>query len=257
MFNDTIKFLYDTVLPIIRNNVSWVKDLLWIIFTFIATIIAIKTYKNAKRSVFQPIITKSIEKQISEINILSNKLKSWIETDFGLKDTFNITYYKAIIEIFSDCSIKEEKIKEIIDYKSEFNVISQNNSINYNKRNKKCIFKNKSKNIELSTIILSDDNTKIIQEVKTLINNPIIPSKLKKLLRQLLKNIYECYNIFQTELNTTINEVKESSENLVESKKNSCYNNCVTYIDKTRTKASEILKYVDVYYNFSNKYRMK
>ena len=51
------------VLKWIWTNISTIKDILWIIFTFIATFIAILTYRRAKYTILQPLRTEVIKKQ--------------------------------------------------------------------------------------------------------------------------------------------------------------------------------------------------
>ena len=63
MYNIIGGKMLNSVFEFVKNNISWIKDILWVLFTLIATIIAILTYKRAKSSILQPIRTETIKKQ--------------------------------------------------------------------------------------------------------------------------------------------------------------------------------------------------
>lgn len=49
------------ILQFIKNNIAWVQSFLSIIFTFVATVVSILTYKIAKATVLQPIRNEVIK----------------------------------------------------------------------------------------------------------------------------------------------------------------------------------------------------
>ena len=49
------------ILQFIKNNIAWVQSFLSIIFTFVATVVSILTYKRAKATVLQPIRNEVIK----------------------------------------------------------------------------------------------------------------------------------------------------------------------------------------------------
>ncbi len=51
------------IIELIKNNISWIKDIATLIFAGTATIIGILTYKKAKLTLLQPIRTEVIKKQ--------------------------------------------------------------------------------------------------------------------------------------------------------------------------------------------------
>ena len=51
------------MLKIIFDNLSNIRDICWILFSAIATILAIKTYRNAKKTLMQPLRTEVAKKQ--------------------------------------------------------------------------------------------------------------------------------------------------------------------------------------------------
>ena len=55
MFTDVLKWS--------SNNISTIKDILWIIFTLIATVIAVLTYKRARYTILQPLRSEIIKRQ--------------------------------------------------------------------------------------------------------------------------------------------------------------------------------------------------
>lgn len=47
----------------LSKNISWIKDIFWIVFTLVATIVSIKTYIRAKSTILQPLRTEVIKRQ--------------------------------------------------------------------------------------------------------------------------------------------------------------------------------------------------
>lgn len=47
----------------IISNISWIKDVLWVIFTLIAIIIAILTYRRARYTLLQPLRSEVVKRQ--------------------------------------------------------------------------------------------------------------------------------------------------------------------------------------------------
>ena len=60
------------MIELIKNNITWIKDLFTLVFAGTATILSILTYKKAKATILQPIRNEAIKRQ-SEV--LSNLLK--------------------------------------------------------------------------------------------------------------------------------------------------------------------------------------
>jgi len=78
------------ILQFIKNNIAWVQSFLSIIFTFVATVVSILTYKRAKATVLQPIRNDVIKKSrdITRFIKISSKW-NWL--------FFNIIYKRNII----------------------------------------------------------------------------------------------------------------------------------------------------------------
>jgi hypothetical protein len=47
----------------LSENITWIKDIFWVVFTSIATIVSIKTYIRAKSTILQPLRTEVIKRQ--------------------------------------------------------------------------------------------------------------------------------------------------------------------------------------------------
>ena len=47
----------------LAENMPWMRDAFWIVFTLAATIVSIKTYARAKSTVLQPLRTEVIRRQ--------------------------------------------------------------------------------------------------------------------------------------------------------------------------------------------------
>lgn len=92
MGNDLIKWLWD--------NLSAIKDILWIIFTLIATIIAVLTYRRARYTILQPLRSEVIKRQT---DLLIEVLEAFSDDNRMMKnlDLFQIVTlntYKVLIQ---------------------------------------------------------------------------------------------------------------------------------------------------------------
>ena len=87
------------MLELIRNNISWIKDLFILVFTAIATAVTVLTYKRAKDTILQPIRNETIRKQ-SEI--LSQLLDFFQPNDHEFEsaiDYVNIVQVNIVLQL--------------------------------------------------------------------------------------------------------------------------------------------------------------
>lgn len=76
-----INFLYKGVsildyITSLVENIGIIKDVLWIIFTLVATIVAVLTYKRARLTFLQPLRSEVVKRQIDEMIELLNFLNT-------------------------------------------------------------------------------------------------------------------------------------------------------------------------------------
>ena len=66
------------------NNINWVKDIFWVLFTLVASIVSIKTYMKAKSTILQPLRTEVAKRQT---DLLLELLSLFMdkENDFFMK----------------------------------------------------------------------------------------------------------------------------------------------------------------------------
>lgn len=77
----------------LSENITWIKDIFWVVFTSIATIVSIKTYIRAKSTILQPLRTEVIKRQtdllVELLSFLLDRQKDfYFKIDyFGLVNT--------------------------------------------------------------------------------------------------------------------------------------------------------------------------
>ncbi|MEO2190319.1 hypothetical protein [[Clostridium] innocuum] len=185
-------------------NLTSIKDLLWIIFTLIATVIAILTYRRARFSLLQPLRGEVVKRQIDEMielleflstddldtkidymNILQGNFelkmselgfkdkkseerlehyKSIFVGSYITKDTFDDNRYYAAGPFFNPNDIKE--VKE----KSDYDLLEEGI-------------------VKLHGISITEQHTKCMNEFQKYINSPIIPTELKNKLVTITNDI--------------------------------------------------------------------
>lgn len=84
------------------SNLEDIKNFMWIIFTAIATIIAMLTYKNAKKSLFQPLHTEVIKRQTNLFVDVYDLLKENVFDKIDYEGIFNLCLYGSLNELGYD-----------------------------------------------------------------------------------------------------------------------------------------------------------
>lgn len=97
------------ILQFIKNNIAWVQSFLSIIFTFVATVVSILTYKRAKATVLQPIRNDVIKKKAEILQDLLKFLRS--EIDYFSILSINVILY--LDELGFILKNHEEMIKNV------------------------------------------------------------------------------------------------------------------------------------------------
>lgn len=92
----------ESVFQILFAHLDDIKNLLWIIFTAIATIIAVLTYKNAKKSLFQPLHSEVIKRQTNLYVDVYDLLKGNIFEKIDYEGIFNLCLFGSLNELGYD-----------------------------------------------------------------------------------------------------------------------------------------------------------
>lgn len=199
-------------LDIIKENISWVKDIITLLFTATATVIGVLTYKRAKRTLLQPIRTEvikrqsdllsrllqflkendnSFEKGIDYINIVQVNVLSTLK-DYGFvfqgQEDIEKTLNQAVVSWIPCGNSKTLYDVEVI---GTFELQQkQSIEIDHDKKNYENL-KNGIIDIEkiYNTQTFSDFMTKLL-EFK---NDPFMPKIIQKILIDLIDSIY--YNL--------------------------------------------------------------
>lgn len=102
----------------IWNNLTSIKDLLWIVFTLIATVIAILTYRRARFSLLQPLRGEVVKRQIDEMI----ELLEFLSTDDLDKKIDYMNILQGNFELkMSELGFKDKKSEErLAHYKQLF-----------------------------------------------------------------------------------------------------------------------------------------
>lgn len=190
----------------LRENMGIIKNFLWIIFTLIATIVAVLTYRRARLTFLQPLRSEVVKRQIDEmiklLDFLNNKnliekldyynillgnfevkmfelgftdetvekrLKSYKEMFSGMyitKDTFDENRYYPITPFFDPSKIENKKEK------TDFELLKEGI-------------------VKLHGINLTKKYIDCMNEFKKYIDSPIIPTRIKEKLELILHDIHE------------------------------------------------------------------
>ncbi|MEE0875585.1 MAG: hypothetical protein UIH27_19350 [Ruminococcus sp.] len=198
------------VLQWIAKHLSDIKDILWIVFTFIATVVAILSYRSAKRTLLQPLRSEVIKRQTE---LLVNLLDYLDENSLFI---YKVDYY-GIVELnlhkqlpdygFVFKSDKNEDIDQTeagaivkIDVNvNEENVLSELFSVpvldtNSDKLTNTEKYENARKGVvSIGAVYTTDKYVKCTEELKGFCSNPFMPSEIQKEISKLSDDIH--YNV--------------------------------------------------------------
>lgn len=207
-----------TICAWLQNNVGWLKDLMWIIFTAIATIIAIKTYKNAKKSIFQPLNTEVIKQQSSLFIKIYHLLKGNIFDNVDYSNSFFLNIYSELIQLgyaidfppemnedinelletslVGGCNAEEEYDDSLGDEKSETfvekvcdgNLDAERTGLNHIVYLRDPTIR-KGENLEPIMVYPTKKSAAFLDELEHIISDPFLPTTFKDKLSKLADDI--------------------------------------------------------------------
>ena len=196
----------------IISNVSWIKDVLWIFFTLVATIIAVLTYKRARYTLLQPLRSEVVKRQtellVELLEYISNPKGSiYFAIDYmGIIACNTYKLLELCDYVLSDKSVNETVSENI----SGFIFLKDNGEINtftiptdpfeshsedvaqkqlaYRKRVKEQIQLKRSI-AELEGLYLTKQHSETLATLERFRDNPFMPKSIQQMLNQLLEDI--------------------------------------------------------------------
>ncbi|MCK5170985.1 MAG: hypothetical protein KAQ75_13995 [Bacteroidales bacterium] len=223
------------IIEIVKNNINWIKDLFTIIFAGSATVIAILTYRRAKKTVLQPMRTEVIKTQIAEILKILDFVAQHNYSPKSLYDYYSLLRVNldillcdlGLIEMTSE--LKKELNNKIAGWviftdKLESKLVYVNDSYDVFVKTQS-IFKEKSKKniseIEINKINVVFYTKKYIESYKSIsmyAENPLLP---KDIIFLLMKMKYDGkFNLILNLQETIIYHFNEYKKLTIESKLN-------------------------------------
>jgi len=162
------------------------KDVIYIVFLIVASVIAILTYCRAKDTILQPLKTEIFKRQIDYFVDLNNFLEDYKNFNFGKIIFLNTVFFIYHFEKYSSIILEHDYYKEIIKtrYSSIDIDISQRNISNVDYVKDGVLFYQFPKyDMDGSYVISEISLNKDISEMQTylfnLVKNPLIPQKIK------------------------------------------------------------------------------
>lgn len=116
--NETVNQIYDTA-----QIVSITKDVFWIIFTLIATVIAVLTFLNAKKSLFHPLHSEVIKRQTDRFVEVYDLISGNVFEKIDYSTIYNICYYCGLQELGYDIEIPDDVAAEYNIDEEELNLV--------------------------------------------------------------------------------------------------------------------------------------
>ncbi len=217
----------------IWNNISIFKDFLWIIFTFIATVIAILTYRRARYTILQPLRSEVIKKQtelfIEIMELFHDGLQFAKDIDFLNVIRLN-NYY--VLDLYGfKCGVSNELQKIFDDSFSTLKIVKRNDVLNeirlpelfqsLDQKEEKDKDVNDDIKVQLETgkidielLGLTKKYEDTLNKYKRIANNPFLPREIKSPLEEIINNIEDDFSVALKEtLEQVILEVYEKSKN--------------------------------------------
>ncbi len=194
------------MLEFIKNNISWLKDLITLFFAGTATIIGILTYRKARYTILQPIRTETIKKQSELFSKLLDFLRLDYENEIDYVNVVSLSIFCSLRDygfIFSD----KDKMDNIIQ--NEFGAwipcgqskilqditLIQTFDLKEDKKENHKYAKQRYDNlkngiVDINKIYLTKKYVSFINELAKFISDPFLPLTVQKILVELNNTIY-------------------------------------------------------------------
>lgn len=189
------------MLDLVKNNISWVKDVLWVVFTLVATVIAVLTYKRAKSTILQPIRSETIKKQA----ILLEDLLTFIKGDVDYSELLEINVLYILMEygfLFKDQSELCKELKQRsagllittpkrqLDFLEVIQPFEEQSVEEQPKLSKeKCKKALKEGIVEVEVVHIPKSFVDYNNQLDDFINNPFLPKRFQNILLSLRRDV--------------------------------------------------------------------
>lgn len=203
------------ILKWIWNNISAIKDIFWIIFTLIATVIAVLTYKRARYTILQPLRSEVIKRQtdlfIEIIEVFSDESKMLVDLDLDKIVTLNA--FKVLEQYGYVLNGAEALQKEcdksfvgglIVKRGNQLDMFEKPDAFNKSKQGedkrepdfRKRLYENlEEEKIDIEMIYLTKKYYETMEKYKMLTDNAFLPKEIKEPLEEIIRNIYNDISI--------------------------------------------------------------
>ena len=197
------------------SNLEIIKDILWIVFTFLATLVALLTYRRARYTLLQPLRTEVIKRQTD----LMVELLEFLYDD-GINFFYKIDYmgivscnYYLLMKEYGFV-LKDDEVGKTVDKNiSGMLILKENGSISSIKLprvfektpdeqavQKEIIVHSKEKYenaklgiVDIECLYLTKQFSECDKMLKHFIDNPFMPFSIQQLLKELRNDIF--YNL--------------------------------------------------------------
>lgn len=198
------------IIEFIKNNITWLKDFVTILFTATGTIVAILTYRRARATVLQPIRNEVIKKQseilVELLGILPSESKL-IHKGLDYSSIATINTNKQLLDLGFLFANQDELVKRIDDqivgwiYVGERNQLldvelidafeekQQPNDLNHENIGRSKYENAKKGIIEVDKIYLTKDHTEFKSKLIDFSHNPYLPLAVQEVLDKIISDI--------------------------------------------------------------------
>lgn len=197
--------------------VAWLsKNIFWIVFTLVATIVSIKTYIRAKATILQPLRTEVIKRQtdllVELLSFLLDKQKDFFRKidylglvnanvflsmrDYGYLLNDNKIYNEIDKHIVGFMILKNEGQLDNVELPQSINIEREkedNLKNEQHERGKGKLLLAREGKVDLECLYLTNQYKDTIQKIKEFQCNPFMPASIQSELSKLLKEI--SYNL--------------------------------------------------------------
>ncbi len=195
----------------LNEYVPTVKDLFTIVFTGVATLLGILTYKRAKATVLQPIRTEVVKKQSAMLSELLAVISQEEITAFDYFQIASVNIYSVLIK-YGFYFSKQKELEESISSKKcaiipcgEDNVLKDFTLYQPFESEQDCE-KDKRENLELrkkeyekakkegiiiiDSIVITNEHDSFCKKLSNFAANPFMPSSIQESLNDLLHTVH-------------------------------------------------------------------
>lgn len=246
----------------IWDNLTQIKDILWIFFTLIATVVTVLTYKRAKHSILQPLRTEVIKRQteilVEIITFFADETKFWLDLDISSIVNINAYYalktYGYLLENDNElekayeplmyCSMIVKKDEKLDSVKVVQTFEDKSEESKKNNIKKELYEKLEDGEIDLEMIHLTESYYNTMNHLTALSENPFLPKVIKEPMDKIITNIvYDLKITLKEELEQFILSVyKRSQEGNVDIQFVGIYNQ----FNRKRRDNQELIKQINL-----------